>query len=67
MTINGPDTIRELSAIELDQISGGGCQCGSDGACVSQGSDGVFYTCGGMPLFGGFAFPQGTSILAATN
>jgi bacteriocin-like protein len=51
------DTIRELSTSELDQISGGVCQCGSDGGCVTQGSDGVLYTCGGLALFGGTPLP----------
>ena len=48
---------RQLSESELDQVAGGVCQCGSDGACVSQGSDGVLYTCSGMPLFGGTPQP----------
>jgi len=52
-------TLRELSDIEIDQVSGG-CGCGSSGSCVKQASDGVFYTCGGMPLFGGQSFPKGT-------
>jgi hypothetical protein len=46
-------TIRELELTELDQVSGGQCQCGSDGSCVTKGADGVKYTCGGMPLYGG--------------
>jgi hypothetical protein len=58
--------VRELSAIEFDQVSGG-CQCGADGGCVGQGDDGVFYNCGGTPMFGGMPFPLGTSMAKILN
>jgi hypothetical protein len=59
MTNKECDIARELSEIEIDQVSGG-CGCGSNGKCAKQGSDGVFYNCDGMPLYGGTSFPKGT-------
>ena len=52
-------TPRALSAIELDQVSGG-CQCGSDSGCVRkvtvEGGGYQLVTCGGLALYGGHVF-----------
>ncbi len=49
-------TEHELDSTELDQVCGGVCTCGSDGGCVTQGTDGVLYNCGGGALYGGASF-----------
>jgi hypothetical protein len=50
--------MRELSAGELDQVSGGdGCTCGSGAACITQEPGEPAYNCGGTPLFGGSVAP----------
>ena len=53
MNISELKITRELSAIELDQVGGGGCGCGSNGKCITKQSDGTQTNCAGMPLYGG--------------
>jgi hypothetical protein len=57
MTSHERDTIRELSTIVVDLVSGGVCQCGSDANCVQSATTStggtVYYNCSYFVYFGG--------------
>ena len=55
---NDQSAMRELTSEELAEVSGGVCQCGSGAKCVTTAPNGVQYTCGGMPLYGGTPVPN---------
>jgi len=54
---NDQSAMRELTSEELAEVSGGVCQCGSNGACVTTQPNGSKVTCSGMPLYGGSTVP----------
>jgi hypothetical protein len=60
MQISKLGTVRELSEIELNKVTGGNCQCGSSSPCVHKvavkGGGYQLVTCGGLALYGGWVF-----------